>query len=79
MVRAARPGAIETGAQEEYVRAQKRIDETDVLRERLEGMMLGAAIGDALGSAFESLSSAEIAAIAGSAAVQEYTPVSPAR
>lgn len=77
MARKGRPSRIETRAQEEHVRRQARIEvdpvvEIDPIRNRLEGMMLGAAIGDALGSAFEFMSSSSIAAIIGSPIAREY-------
>jgi ADP-ribosyl-[dinitrogen reductase] hydrolase len=59
-VRTARPGTIENRAQEQHVRATRPVS---VLRSRadgIEGSMLGAAIGDALGSAFEFLPHDEI-------------------
>jgi ADP-ribosyl-[dinitrogen reductase] hydrolase len=71
MVRKVRPNAIETRAQEEYVRAQSRM-EADPIKDRLAGAMLGAAIGDALGSAFEFMSSANIKAVLGSSVVRDY-------
>ena len=51
-IRAARPGSIETGAQEEYVRACKPIAFARVERsheERALACLVGGAIGDALG------------------------------
>jgi ADP-ribosyl-[dinitrogen reductase] hydrolase len=68
-VRKGRPSRIETRGQEEHVRAQVWIDP---LRDRIAGMMLGAAIGDALGSAFEFMASDDIRRIVGSSAVPDY-------
>jgi ADP-ribosyl-[dinitrogen reductase] hydrolase len=49
-VRAVRPGAIETAAQERWVRAQHRIDaDSDRRAARELACLLGGAIGDALG------------------------------
>jgi len=51
-IRAARPGSVETGAQEEYVRACKTIAFARVERsqeERALACLVGGAIGDALG------------------------------
>jgi ADP-ribosyl-[dinitrogen reductase] hydrolase len=68
-VRKGRPSRIETPDQEEHVRAQVWVDP---LRDRIRGMMLGAAIGDALGSAFEFMASDDIRRIVGSSAVLDY-------
>lgn len=58
-VRAARPGAIETAAQEEHVRRQRPVPERqpspepDAIRDRAMGALLGLALGDALGTTLE--------------------------
>jgi ADP-ribosyl-[dinitrogen reductase] hydrolase len=52
------------------------LPERSVLRDRIHGMMLGAAIGDALGSAFEMMPSAEIYRRCG-AIVKQYHPGMP--
>jgi ADP-ribosyl-[dinitrogen reductase] hydrolase len=58
-VRAVRPGAIETSAQERYVFAQTPMTEDvpqtapEVIRTRGRGALLGLAIGDAVGTALE--------------------------
>ncbi len=70
-VRKARPNTIETHDQERHVRAQTRRD-YDPIEDRLYGTMLGAAIGDALGSAFEFVSSAGIYDRIGSAVAREF-------
>jgi ADP-ribosyl-[dinitrogen reductase] hydrolase len=80
-VRRARANTIENRDQEEYVRRQRPVTDTvaaeDPRKDRVEGMMLGAAIGDALGSAFEFLSSTSIAASIGSAVAREFYPAQP--
>ena len=75
-VRNARPNTIETRDQEQHVRAKSRIDGDPIL-DRLNGMMLGAAIGDALGSAFEFVSSTGIYDLIGSAVVPEFFEAAP--
>jgi ADP-ribosyl-[dinitrogen reductase] hydrolase len=81
-VRHARPQTIETRAQEQHVSSQSSIageplsDQT--FKDRVHGSVLGAAIGDALGSAFEFLSSAEIKSCIGGPVVREYFPAQPA-
>ena len=55
-VRRVRPGAIETREQQRHVEALPSL----LLADRAAGAMFGAAIGDALGSAFEFVPSAEI-------------------
>lgn len=58
-VRAARPGAIETAAQEAHVRRQRPVPERqpstepDAIRDRAVGALLGLALGDALGTTLE--------------------------
>lgn len=58
-VRAVRPGAIETAAQEAHVRRQKLVPEwqpstePDAIRDRAVGALLGLALGDALGTTLE--------------------------
>lgn len=79
-VRAARPGTIETAAQERHVlacRPQAARGCADALRDRIRGSLLGAAIGDALGSAFEFVSSAEIARAIGGSVAREYCSALP--
>jgi ADP-ribosyl-[dinitrogen reductase] hydrolase len=59
MVRAARPGAIETSAQEDFVRNRVRVPgvavstEGTAIHDRGIGAMLGLAIGDAIGTTIE--------------------------
>jgi len=52
-VRNARPGTIETSAQEEYVRAVRRPHMQPILTDRILGTLLGGAVGDAMGYAVE--------------------------
>jgi ADP-ribosyl-[dinitrogen reductase] hydrolase len=52
-VRMTRPGAIETAAQEKYVRAVKRSEVQPILMDPILGCLLGGAAGDALGYAVE--------------------------
>jgi ADP-ribosyl-[dinitrogen reductase] hydrolase len=58
-VRAARPGAIETGGQAGYVRSLKTLPELQpstsiqAIRDRARGALLGLAIGDAVGTTLE--------------------------
>lgn len=58
-VRRARPGAIETRAQAEHVRATRRVEEIpperspDAIRDRALGALLGLAAGDAVGTTLE--------------------------
>lgn len=58
-VRTVRPGAIETGAQERWVRAGQACPDfapdrsRDAARDRAMGAMLGLAVGDAVGAAIE--------------------------
>ena len=58
-VRAARPGAIETEAQAEWVAAgrpatpDRPVADRDAARDRAKGAMVGLAVGDALGAAIE--------------------------
>lgn len=58
-VRAARPGAIETAAQEAHVRRQRPIPErqpsadAEAIGDRAAGALLGLALGDALGTTLE--------------------------
>ena len=58
-VRAVRPGAIETGPQEAWVRAGRSIplvppaDDRAATRDRAVGALLGLAVGDAVGAAIE--------------------------
>jgi ADP-ribosyl-[dinitrogen reductase] hydrolase len=59
-VRMARPGAIETAAQEKYVRAVKRPRVEAMLTDRILGCLLGGAAGDAMGYAVEFNSWTEI-------------------
>ncbi len=58
LVRAARPGSIETGGQERFVRDYARHDGLKLIR--LHASLLGGAIGDSLGADIEFLSLAEI-------------------
>ena len=59
-VRQARPGTVETPAQEAYVRSCRPSRADDVYAERVLGCLLGGAVGDALGYAVEFLSRPEI-------------------
>lgn len=58
-VRAVRPGAIETAAQEAYVRSLRPVQEqqpstsSEAIRDRALGAMLGLAVGDAVGTTLE--------------------------
>jgi ADP-ribosyl-[dinitrogen reductase] hydrolase len=58
-VREARPGAIETPAQVDYVRAQHAVTEhqpskcAEAIRDRAVGAMVGLAVGDAVGTTLE--------------------------
>ena len=58
-VRAARPGAIETSTQAEYVRQLKEIPEeqpstsNEAIRDRARGALVGLAVGDAVGTTLE--------------------------
>jgi len=60
LVRSARPGAIETRAQERYVEAWAPKRDTPVAHDRHMACLLGGAIGDAFGYAVEFKSLAEI-------------------
>lgn len=59
MVRAVRPGAIETAAQERHVEAQRLVTEAvpntslHAIRDRALGALLGLAVGDAVGTTLE--------------------------
>jgi ADP-ribosyl-[dinitrogen reductase] hydrolase len=59
LVRTARPGAIETAAQERHVRAARPQGEpapctsSEAVRDRAVGAMIGLAVGDALGTTLE--------------------------
>lgn len=58
-MRAARPGAIETSTQAEYVRRLKEVSEqqpstsADSIRDRARGALVGLAVGDAVGTTLE--------------------------
>jgi len=58
-VRAARPGAVETAAQETYVLRLRAVPEPvpnrspDAIRDRCRGALLGLAVGDAIGTTLE--------------------------
>lgn len=58
-VRSARPGAIETNAQLDYVMAQQAVPEqepatsADAIRDRAIGALIGLAVGDAVGTTLE--------------------------
>lgn len=58
-VRAARPGAIETSAQAEYVRGLTEVPEhqpsttAEAIRDRARGALVGLAVGDAVGTTLE--------------------------
>ena len=71
-VRRARSGAVETRAQEAYVRACEANKEDDGYTQRMLGCLLGGAVGDALGYKVEFLTSlAAIHARFGPAGIQE--------
>jgi hypothetical protein len=59
LVRTARPGAIETAAQERHVRAARSrgkpapCTSSEAVRDRAVGAMMGLAVGDALGTTLE--------------------------
>ena len=53
IVRAARPGAVETSGQQAYVLNQRRRPEEDTCADRVLGCLLGGAVGDAFGYAVE--------------------------
>lgn len=87
-VRSARPGAIETRAQEAYVRRQRPVPREDpvpvwhsasqaedAIRDRFLGCMLGGAVGDALGAAVEFMSREEIVNRFGARGITDYVPV----
>ncbi len=87
-VRAARGNTIETKAQERHVHAQKAIVEPllgDIepralpsgIEHRFLGSLLGGAIGDALGAAFEFVPSAEIESESGGPIVRDYREALP--
>lgn len=77
LVRAARDGAIETHAQEEFVREQRPVRPPPARTSGVAGTMFGAAIGDALGSAFEFLPSSTIEASLGEPFAWHYLPSQP--
>lgn len=72
-VRAARPGAIETRAQEEHVRAARASPEPEY-PDRVAGCLLAGAVGDALGAGIEFDSLAAIRARFGPRGVTGYVP-----
>ena len=77
-VRAVRPGAIETAAQERYVlnakaRAPKEAANPALdMRSRIRGCLLGGAVGDALGAPVEFMRLTEIKARFGPQGIAEY-------
>ena len=82
-VRSARPNTIETAEQEAHVRSVSAViahdrrlpahsSKADV-EERFLGSLVGGAIGDALGAAFEFVSSKQIAASIGGPVVRNYS------
>lgn len=82
-IKRARRGTIETKAQEEHVRQQREVVDTPLgvvvgnglpmgIEQRFLGSLLGGAIGDALGAAFEFVSSARIEAALGGPVVRDY-------
>lgn len=74
-VRAARPNTIETVAQEKHVRSCSAIRAAGAadVEERFLGSLVGGAIGDALGAAYEFLSSKQIAASIGGSIARDYS------
>jgi ADP-ribosylglycohydrolase len=72
-VRAARPGSIETQAQEQFVVTSHERWREDVCS-RIRGCLLGGAVGDALGAPVEFSSLAAIRGWYGSAGVREMLP-----
>ena len=82
-VRNARPGAIETRRQEQYVLRQKPLDvilpppscALDAsLASRFQGCLLGGAVGDALGAPVEFMDIASIRARFGAGGIRDYAP-----
>lgn len=84
-VRQARPGAIETRAQEEYVRKQKAVpreakrnhwqtppDHERMARDRFLGCLLGGAVGDALGAPVEFMSREKIIRQFGPGGIRDF-------
>lgn len=71
MVRAARPGAIETRAQEDYVRSFEGLWQ---LRDRFRGCLLGGACGDALGAPVEFKPLAVIRSLFGAGGIRDFAP-----
>ena len=82
-VRNARPGAIETRRQEQYVLRQKPLDvilpppscALDArLASRFQGCLLGGAVGDAIGAPVEFMDIASIRARFGAGGIRDYAP-----
>lgn len=82
-VRAARPGAIETRRQEDYVLRQKPLESIlarpaymvdPVLSSRYRGCLLGGAVGDALGAPVEFMDIATIRKQFGAAGIRDFVP-----
>lgn len=82
-VRAARPGAIETRRQEDYVLRQKPLESIltrpaytvdPVLSSRYRGCLLGGAVGDALGAPVEFMDIATIRKQFGSGGIRDFVP-----
>lgn len=78
-VRAARPGAIETAAQERYVRELDRptspqMAATLTLRDRAYGCLIGGACGDALGAPVEFLTREDILTRHGADGITAFAP-----
>lgn len=71
-VRTARPNTIENTAQEDFVRSSLPRPSKPSRESQIRGAMFGAAIGDALGSAFEFVSAADIARAIGDSFALEY-------
>lgn len=69
-VREARPGTVETPAQEAYVRACRPSWADESYAERVLGCLLGGAVGDALGYAVEFNSRPEIQALHGAPGIR---------
>lgn len=69
-VRGARPGTVETRAQEAYVRACRPSRADDADADRVLGCLLGGAVGDALGYAVEFKSRPEILELYGAPGIR---------
>jgi len=72
-IRDARPGSIETAAQEEYVRDSTVASRELGIQERITGSLIAGAIGDALGAPVEFISLEAIRDRYGPAGIQAYS------